>query len=517
MNGVATVAILVAAMLGGPAGAAETAEVLQRAPAPATVAEAAAMAWMDTVSLPAEMVPTTRYLWVAGGNERTTQAITMALNAAVSRTSVGFAPVSVAQHRLLRVDLRLLAPDPADLAVIVRVWDSLAETEPYGYLSTRELRDVEPFTHTDGKRYTQRWVRVSRPRVPQLGVLGELIRTTAPVLEGRWWLTKVLTTLDGGVYYDLLGLEAGVTTQTNYLRSRGADPEVIERLRSDQRGAILRSGVSGKARLVSLFQGSGVQPAKGSGLISVTDDPFDADELDPVRDPIRSLLEFRGRGREVIAERANGFHEFTLFDERGTLVEVAPPNLVRDSEIPAPFTDQLQPAISCIRCHAPDEGWRPAPNHVLAMARSGVDVFDDLSRGGADVGRTLLEIQERFGGEFDEAFRLGRNSYDAAVFAVCGVGVKEAATAVADVFGAYSYELVTPAAACRELGVVPADDAAFAALVPPLPTGASGAAPEDPYVATLRAGIAIPRRQWEVIFADVDVRAVRPRPDLRRE
>lgn len=469
---------------------------------------AARLALADVQALPPELALQARYIWCPSKSEDEHAAVTFALNAAVSRSNVNVRPAIVAGGYLLRVDLAVLAPAEHDLEQLVAIWESLAVDEPYFTARVQHTVEVPRYQADDGQWYTHRIDTVVAPaeHLSEAGpLLVELTRSTVPLVRADWFLSVALSTTGHGRYYEFAGV---ADDQTEYLRSRGASEEQVAALTSDERAALVRSHVTGKPRRIDVFRSAGVRPSVGTGLVAITHDVFDGD-VDAQRDPLRNLLELADRGREIILEKANGWHEFSLFDAAGRRVDSAPDVLAADHKIPEPHTRILQPAIGCVRCHGPHEGWQPFENHVQTLLEE-LRVFDDLASP-ASVPETLRRLAGLYTGDLSEPLRLGRNTYNDVVLRATHRGVADVAQTVSDLYGAYRYELVNAQQACRELGQVVELETAqqrFAELVGVLPPGGDLVFPEDPYVGLLKAGLAITREQWETIFVDVANRAL---------
>lgn len=470
-------------------------------------ASAARYALADVQGLPPEVAARVRYIWCPGRSDDEHVAVTFALNAAVSRSNVNVRPVVLAGGRLLRADLAVLAPAERDFAALVATWESLADDEPYFSARTKARVEVPRYQAADGQWYTHRVEHAVAPAEHLLEagpLLAELTGSAVPLVRADWFLCVALSTTGHGKYYEFAGIAGD---QAEYLRSRGASQEQVAALTSDERAALVRSSITGKPRRIDMFRSSGVRPSVGTGLVSITHDVFDGD-VEAARDPFRNLLELADRGREIILEKSNGWHEYSLFDAAGRRVDSAPPNLASDHKIPEPHTRVLEPAIGCVRCHGPHEGWQPFANDVQTLLGE-IKVFDDLSSP-AGVPETLRRLAGLYTGDLREPLRLGRNTYNEVVLRATRRGVAEVSQTVSDLFGSYRYELVDPQTACRELGQVVELEAAserFGALVGVLPPGGDLVFPEDPYVGLLKAGLGITREQWETIFVDVANRA----------
>jgi len=528
--------------------------------------DAVAYALADCQSLPADSRPFQRYIWIPDGDRKKAAALNFAVNTAVSRATTIVTPVPVANGKLMRYDLRALAPRESQYAALHANWEKLA-FEPYFHLTksatdalpsnaiTIASRDDDPVgsvrfkvgdviwyrspTHTFFILENNRWVQRSRPTTVQLVaapaahtnltsavLLQGLTQSGAALVRYDFFMTRVLSSIDGGLYYDFSGINGTIaaarkggstkTDQQIILEALGANEQIISSLRSDQRAAMFRSNVTGKPRQIEVFQGQGVRPGSGTGLVTMTHDVFDND-VDPARDPIRNLLNFQDRARELIAERggtfgANGMHLFALFDSTGKLQAEAPPNVVVDHTIPRPHTGRLQAAISCIRCHGPQEGFQPFNNEVQTMLAGYLNIFGDVSSRDT-VPDQLDRLAGLYSGDLSKPIRRGRDDYTDAIYrATGGMQVPEASLLVANIYQAYVYDTVDAQKACLELGyVVPAAQAVYYLnqILPPLNRDVLGISPEDPIIGALKAGLSVNRYQWEQVYPDAAFRAMK--------
>lgn len=534
-------AMLTAAMFGplpvGPEGF--VAPATTAAPAPkqpavefsATPAWAARAALVDLQSLPPAQQAVTRYVWVRNGTPAELAALSFAVNAALSRVNIGILPgdrggmVMLHGGRLVRLDLSLIATEPEELANLIATWERLAEVESDFTVTIREDRivDVDPPVKHRGKLYSRQHqtVTIHGPQTPvasEINAMATLMNpagtpVAVPIIDSRELIETALTTLEGGIYYEFRGIDPKWTLK-QYLEARGASQEQVAQLESLEKAVVLSSKVTGKERMVSLFRGAGVRASTGAGLVSLTFDPFDEDRS-PESSAIGNLLNFDGRGSEVIVELANGFHEWTLWNDQQQLLRVAPQNLVSDHEIPEPHTRNLQPGISCIRCHGHDDGWRGFGNDVPRILAAGVDIFGDLSSPGELVQQQQL-MAGLYGGDWFGVgigpFSVGRLTYDRAVFRATGKPIAEVSNLLAGQFVAYAYTDLDAWAIATELGIVnmPASDgnaetdsdlqaacAVLAGFVGAPPAGSGVVVREDPVIASILAGISVPRRSWE--------------------
>lgn len=478
---------------------------------------AVAAAAIDAGSLGPVEAPHYRYFWAIDSAEEFHDAFAYALNTAASHSPNLYQPERLAEGRLIRVDLRRLAPQASDYARLVSVLETLAGTDPYFH--TQGKKTVAPYKASDGKVYDfvvgSDLALHSDPSKHLL--LVTLTGSSAPILRADWFLVKLLSVLDGGLYYKLRGFDAKPASGTQeeaFHSSLGADPKQAAALRSDERLVTWHSNVTGKPRAIEFFYAANVRPSLGPSLLTITRDYFDG-PIDGKRHVMKNLLNYQFDGSEQIGMLPNGMLAFALFDAAGKLVNVAPQNLVTDRTVPPPHTANLQPGISCIRCHASDEGWKVAQND-LKLVTSGefaVDLFDDESSQD-DPADTLDRLVGLYSGDIDEPLRVARTTHAKAVFKLTGQEPTPVMEYVGRAYNAYAYDSITPAVACREAGYQVNDDSAvdvFNRICPKLPPNAAGVSPESITIASLRAWtkekpIRIPRGDWEQEFCDFALR-----------
>ncbi len=546
-----------------PVGAKLDPSLIKLAPSPA---DAVAYALADVAGVPAGDQPFQRYVWIPDGNKENVAEVKYALNL-VSRATVLINPKVVGGGRLVRVDLRTLAPrsdgKTADIDEIHQIWEKYA-FDPYFHIirstddalptNARVLKslDSDPtgsrrFEHDNttwylspsGKSYKlqddefvpARLVFAKKQKIAVAGahvgldqhvMLQGLTQSSAPVVRADWWVIKTMTVLEDGLYYEWVGAKRnavpGKTDLRAFLDKFGAADELVAGLRSDQRAAMFKSRVTGRPRRIDVWRSQGVRPDSGTGIVSLTYDTKEGDVAADT-DPFRSLLELKAAAGELILEGPNGMHKFGLFSlVDQSLQDSAPDNVVKDHGIPAPHTARLEPAISCIRCHAPFDGWQPFQNEVKLLLSGGnaggLNVFDDLSNK-----RSRQDILDRlaglYSGDLSKTFRRGRDDYSDAVFQVTGgLSVPKAGAVMASTFSRYRYTEVDAHTACLELGYdVPRDKAVYYLnlVLPPLQKDIQGIAPEDPILGALKMGLQINRFQFELVYPDAAFRAMMSR------
>lgn len=394
-----------------------------------------------------------------------------------------------------------------------------------------------------------------------------LLSTAAPVVDHRYFKMRVLSTIKvanvngkeedtifrtifGGLYYEfrgvkkakaVLGKDTKATDLDLYFEKLGVgsikaglnQEQVFNDLRSDQRVAMFRSGVTGKPREVSMFHV--LSEREGGSWGAITGDIGD-ENVDIGDRPYANLLNPRRKAREAIFPGPNSFHIFALFNGEGALQDEVPFNIAVDSTIPRPHTQRLQGAIGCIRCHGTDgsDGWKPLRNDVKRMVKK-VDLFDDLSDPNLKRRHSNSDVVDRlaglYAGDFSKNLRRARDDLAEATLRATGPWkgsedqldvVKLAATQLAEEYNGYWYDGIDAHQALKEIGLlVPAKDAAstFERLLPPdvrVDLGL-GFVPEDPRVAALKDDVAINRADFALAQAFIAERAATRIKQLSRD
>lgn len=523
-----------------------------------TPADAVVLAARDIKRVDLDQRGFQRYLFTYDKSKEHVGAVSYVLNNVLSHASVNYRPVVVGDGWLIRFDIRALWPRRADFDALSPEFEKLDEIDPY-FHQIREIEVVEETKENklvdtapyQGKRadgtvgtLTQKWEttvkKTSRIKVvadhalhllgeagdaaPILELSGECASRT-PILRADWFLATVSTTdpAHNGRYYQFRRISKsrdGKTAEQLWLEGLGVDYDTVKKVRSDQRLAKWRSKVTGKPRAIEFFYASSTRPEIGPSIVALTRDFFDG-KVKGNKHVVKNLLEYEFDGTEAIGYLPNGGLSYALFDAKGELVDLAPPNLVSDFEIPDPFTKNLAAAISCWRCHGKKGMWLPAKNDIMTAAkgRRPLDIFDDT---GAD----KLEAEDRrdrlFGlytGEIEPALVEARRTHAKATDRVTGnMDVSLVATTTVAAFNQYRFNSVSPATACRELGwdvskMTEDEQLDFLDwVIPKLLPNRLGIRPESVMVghlknATKDSDIQINRDDWEQEYPDVMLRA----------
>lgn len=524
-----------------------------------TETDAMLLAARDVSEVPAPDRQYTRYVWITPDESdfgEATQAVSHTINS-VNWTPIIRRPVPLGKDKLLvlRLDLRSYSDNRVN--EFVNVWEELKfdprfnllltkdtikfAAEPPEFPKVRKKVKVAPYKADDGNVYEYKYVtEASKDDVVRVvgehldpkvvAALVDATQSQAPIVSHRYFVTRALTTvknrglfktLYGGLYYDLLGIKRGFekgTDEDNLLERLGIGnvaegvtaEKLFDKLRSDQRVAVFRSGITGKARRIDFLK---TLASRDSQSLYVVTHDLKAQDIDIGQHPILNLLKFKDAAREAIYEMSNGLLAYVIFNGEGALQDEVPPDVAADTTIPSPHGTILQPAISCIRCHKTTRGWQPVQNDVKKLLSKFLDVFDDATQKRQD--EAVVRIAGLYAG--DPEFKLlprGRDDYSSAVLRATGPWKKskdqtDVAERVSDklreVYADHNYRLVDASRALVELGVSGVDEkdapARLQKLLPPVPIFDGGLIREDPRIGALMSGLSINRVDWDLVYA----------------
>lgn len=421
--------------------------------------------WAAEVSskLPAEDKPFVRFLYAPAhltGDH--TKALNYVVNSSVSKTSVLRFPQVYYGGWLISYDLRDFVKRDDDLMLeMLGVWDEVAAKDNQFYITENVLLTVKPYTHTDGKKYTQKWFSRSRFGNHVDNVAATLLmnntRCRTPICRVNHFVFFASAESDFGFYYRFLLPDAvrnpkSGTQKESILKFLGADLEKSRNIDSDDRVAMRRSKVTGKPRVVRRVN---TLAGEWFETLDQSDEQLKAGEQ-----ALLNLYDYEKRrfAEEIMYDLPNGLIGYLLFDKDGKLVAVVPQNVATDDTVPDPHSENLIPMISCLRCHAPDDGWKPCPNDILALNQKGLDIYDDFNaiKDGLTQREVVAELVALYGGEFTDILRLARDRIAKSVFLVTnGMKIGEVTNLLAGMYASeFPFEFVTPQQACAELGYI---------------------------------------------------------------
>jgi hypothetical protein len=397
------------------------APVLQKVP---DAYDAAVWALEDALALRAngQSAKHCLYVWIgADAGPEVAKINSLAVNSSLSHSSTIQLPELTAGGRLIRWDLKKLAPKPEDFHRLVGIINYLSKGEPYWTVDLKSLGlppvKVDAFTWIDGVTYNQTHFVPAPVTSDAYQLLQAETGLRAPLLRADYFLRKISSTIQGGVYYEARGFvvyqngKPRRLTETEILAKLGVSAELSRKVGGDDRVGITISGVTAQARAVEFIQGA-------LGPVRLTYDRFsDNEQLNA--HPLYNLLKVieRSDGKETIFELPNGLLGYILTDGKGVLADEAPNKLVTDHRTPVPHPAQLFPPLSCVRCHGPNGGVQPCRNDVPALLKDPeqLDAFADFG-GTGDPIVDADTIAGLYGGDFEVRVREARNRYADAVF-----------------------------------------------------------------------------------------------------
>jgi hypothetical protein len=513
-----------------------------------TAREAVALALADQTATPAPFV---RYLqlpeWFAP--QASQAAADFVLNSTLSRTANLIPSTTIADGRLLRIDLERLAVNDADLTEIVGLWDLLAEKDCYFHIPAATLAAaknpevrigtawkfckvlrVGPIVSSiewDGKPRdvaTKDLRGITAATFAPLPGLLELVTATnsaAPILRLEEFIAYGFSSVNGGLYYRFLGVGADLKTTVERFAGKDAAAKLVKEINgaktgrldpalSQSRALVLTSSVTGRQRLVQAFYGANGVPSVGPQLVSVTLDVAE-DNTDPDSDPLRNLRDFRKYdGGEVIFTLPNGLLAYLVTDAADKVIDSVPDKVAHDfraREVRSNVaTTRVFSGVSCAHCHDFAEknyGWQPVKNDAaLLVARLG-QVLDDASA--KDRRRALQELAAQYGAkDLEKVLDQSRLPYQTQTHALTGVRTsRDVVQAIADIYWGYWYDRVTPAVALRDLGQALPEAKAQAELLAIAPAVAGGTLVEDAVLVRLKDGEHVTPVQWRSVVGSI--------------
>lgn len=546
--------------------------------------EAVAEALSDAINVQKEdpfALPFTRWLWVQSGEVDDFKALSNCINK-ISRGEITVRPV--VRGVLARIDLRWYAGSEQDLKDWLGLWEQL-QFDPW--FSTLITKDTLKLLTDDFKQnnsvqvFKTKWVwdavkndyvdggkelaavKISNLKLKDVVVVrtnayhlkGSGIEklqlgcnTIAPIVDSRYFTGRVLSThkdkdngkdnlfstVWGGLYYEFAGIRTaikGVKTdfdqllidlETSIIKDEGFQ-KYFDRLRGKEAAGLIRSDVTGKRRRIIWFPIGRMRLTQGVPAIFITEDVRDRD-LDTSTDSIMNLVDFKPAAYEVIFTKPNGEQGYALFDAAGKLLEEGAIDVVTDSMVPAPYPARLQSAISCIRCHGPDDGWKPFVNDVKKLlSKRKLDVFGDTSKGEVNkpISDTVLKLAGQYEGNPTILLMRLRDDYAKSVLASTGNWkkddgqtntVKLTSAHIAKIWSEDRYNQVDASLALKYMGLpVPENGKEVEILnriLPPVNLNIGGIIPEDPRIAALKDGLKINPFDFAFIYSFALTRAL---------
>lgn len=488
-----------------------------------------------------------RYLWIspeiATEQERVYPTACWCLHMAATQKGSPENPPLVAGGRAIRLDAREI--DPKDPERFLRLFDSLATQDgTFHSLANLLVDDYRTFRVGDAIeiRTTGGWqsatfegldgdrIRfrrstsiettigryVRRAEIVHGGHLGRdelatLVREThsqCPILPVDFFAAKALTTLDGGLYYEFRKVPG---TLDELLTQLNISKKLSEIKATAAKAGIVISGVTGSSRQVVVEQGQS-NPNVGGGFLRVTLDLAKGDTAED-QHPLRNLASPRFTASEVIFETESGLHAYFLGNAAGARQDSVPDNIAHDTTIPqyidghAVADSRLQCAMSCIRCHGPDNGWKRYSNEVAELLNAGRGpIYDKTIKGRREDIRDRLKTE--YSAQHDRFADRARDDFDLATWRISGLNVAKTSALASELVHRYLYAPVTPRRAAMALGYDVPEEHAVDVLQTILGDleGEHGEPLEDPMLSYLLIGKAMRRADWERAFNEAAMR-----------
>ena len=545
--------------------------------------------------------------------------VAMIANSTFTRTSNLIPPDVLADGKLIRIDLSRYTLSAEDLADIITRYEKLAARDSYFNKplhapTSPPEKTVPPQTDGDdceinvnGGWKRGKFVRKDASgiavlvgsttwRVPEssyrplpadpvktapaasgrrftaenyLGDVGrelfELTDSSVPIMDLDEWVAFTFSTVNGGLYYELAGVEqslsdtvarfAGADAAAKVLRRAEAlrEAEVIQRKEGGKRSireiaadldpelaksrAVMdMSIVTARPRMFLFVTGSAIPPTEGMQLVSVTYDIGEA-TLDPEADPVRNL-EFYEKydGGEAILVMPNGMLLYLVFDAQDRIIASVPDTVAHNYEarnIRGNVSSvRVFSGAACALCHEATPrnwGWQPIRNDVYDDLR-GVTLLLGSRQNKQFNDKKLKELQHlasAFGADPYQTNRMleaVRMAYQEDIQKLTGVkNSRDVVRGIADSYWGYYYDATTPETAVMELGQVLERKAAQTFLLrevePERAIDLEGTLLEDRILARLKEDRPVTSVQWRTIFPYVAERLaisqeikLKPRP-----
>jgi hypothetical protein len=502
-----------------PGGAAEPAKPAKVELLP-TEADAVGWAFEALLRYPEADQPYVRFVWLPPYSDpEWIGLVDFAVNSACSQTTTLVRGDKHAGGWLLGYNLRLLAPEPTQLARLVAEWDALAARDSRFHVPEINLVGtgavLAPHLQTALARHATDETKSERIDV----LLVQMSQSTGAIYPADFLIEQLLTSARGR-YPEFRQIDF-TKTLGDHLAKRGFFLGESKNLRGEKGAILLASDVTGKGRAVLTAYGVASRLP-----VAVTFDLKDATTR-PEAQFIRNLIEFRADASEALVPLPNGLWEGVLADGAGNLQRVAPPDVVADSTKPAGHTQELEMGMSCVLCHATDNGYRTARNDLELLQGADADYFgDEITYRGKTLTRAeaVAIVAGRYGERIDEpdgVLGRARRDYirkvdeltDYEITADGPTSVQQLGAKLKAVYHAYRYQRIDAERACLELGVRIPAERARATLRQLAPAPEAGRA-EDIVIALLKNGASVRRDDFDAIYSELARRAVETRPAL---
>lgn len=442
-----------------------------------------------------------KYIWIPSKSPDVAAEVNFTVNECISRSDLSVRPVVLHGGEFLRYDLRHLATNLDDLNTLIFLWADIAFDDKYFNIQLAETKilPVKEFWF-QGTQYKAKHLRLTQPQhytEPFGSQILQLSQLQGAIYRADWFIEIANTTLKPGRYYDFVGIEGD--NLERFLAKFDLKLADLDLGLKDERAALFKSKPTGKPRLIKVLTSNVARPSKSRGIVAVTYDITD-EQFEAINDPIENLIKFDFAAYEIIADRPNGTHIYTIFNKDGILQKEGDPKIAPDHREPEELGSKvLQSGLSCRRCHGYGHGWQHFDNDVYTMLKGEFAVFDDLS---SNITRneTLVLLSRLYSSQPSQkplgVLEIGRQLYSQTVDKITlGRELPFMAETLHNIHVSYKSTL-NAADVLEEIGFIaktPEDALAFINRVFPETLGAQ----EHPIVGALKAGIPIQRTQFE--------------------
>lgn len=576
-----------------------------------TAYDAMKLALEDIRSLKIEDRANARYVWVPDWFEPESgfAQVSMVANSTISRTANLVQPVSLADGKLLRIDLAKYAAFDDQVTEIRRLYELLAQHDSYFNVQAKVkngaavIVDSAPLrkgdaievktqsgvwdkavfdrrdngqvviqynnrTFTLGPELIRHNGRLLSDPVPTQTVpdtlqvftaapylypegseLFELTGSAVPIMRLDEWVTFTFSTVNGGKYYQLTGINGNlvdvvrkfagddaaekVKANVNAMRQAAAEikQQIEEGKTPEQFSTVLArfnpqlaktkayigvSGVTGRQRLVDFFTGAATAPTSGIQMVSISYD-IGEDNINPDGDPGRNLVNYQTYdGGEAILALPNGLLMYVVFDKQDKVIASVPDNVAHDFKAKDVrsnvATARVFSGTSCAYCHeaaASNWGWQPVVNDKYDMAIGLGLLLGD--RGLKDQAEAVQNLATQYGADntaLKAMLDMARLPYQYRTHVATGKKTsREVIFGIADSHWGYWYDLVDPQVAALELGFsLKKEDAQLfllRAIEPEQDKNIETRLLEDGTLLDIKDGRKVTPAQWRAIFQNV--------------
>lgn len=468
--------------------------------------------------------------------------VSFVVNSTISRTSNVIRCELVGEY-LVRVDLGKFAVRDEDLREILSLWELLADKDTFFRTPRQTLVKLSDGTwkpcrivsrgkdrceiEFGGKRLAVLPADVKHGSAFFAAGLEDLQAATGsqvPVIRYDDFVAATFSTVNGGLYYRLLGIREGVDTVPGVIE-RFAGKDAASKFRTDlngirqgrfdpsqstKRALVIFSNVA-QQRIGIMFHGAAGDPENGEQVIFYTLD-IDEDNPDPDADPTRNIEDYKkyagGEGQFTLP---NGLMGYIVGNQKDVIIASVPDNVAADTaafKVRPVHTCRVFAGLSCANCHDSAEknmGWQPIQNDAIGLHR----LFNPT--GGKDDMRNqrLQRIISAFRlKDVDKLLNSSRLSYQAKTHEATGVRTsREVVGGLADAYWGRIADKVTPRVAMLDLGHSLSEDDAQAALLMIPPGVHEDEITEDVVVARLKDGLPVTATQWRSVRRLVAERA----------